>query len=357
MVNAVVRAGAAAAALTLVSMLFVGSFLGALHDPAPHGLPVGVAGPSAAARQLDAAFARRLPGAFTVSAYPGVAAADEAIADRDADAVLVPGPSSQRLLIAGAAGRFVTEAVITAFTAEAAASGQQLTVTDIRPAPPGDPNAITALFFFLGLALPSAAFGIALAVLLGRRTPGSAPRRPPEWPARLAALACFSALAGATATWVSDGIVGALPGAPAALFGVGVLTAFAVSSACHAAWRLAGAPLAALLVLLFIPVGVPAAGGPFGSSFVTSWYADLGKALPAGAALPAVRDVVSFGGHALAAPLLVLCLWAGISVILSALPAPRRRGRSTGTGRWRPGQHGLAKARWRGTLRAANRKV
>jgi hypothetical protein len=127
---------------------------------------------------------------------------------------------------------------------------------------------------------------------------------------------------------VSDGIVGALPGAPAALFGIGALTAFAISSACHAAVRLAGPPLAVLLVLLFIPVGVPAAGGPFGSAFVTSWYAHLGNALPAGAALPAVRDVVSFDGHALAAPLLVLCLWAGISAVLSALPAPRRPGRA-----------------------------
>jgi len=324
MAHTVVRAGAAAAALTLVSMLFIGSFLGALHDPAPHGLPVGVAGPPAAARHLDAAFAQRLPGAFTVSAYSSVAAADQAIADRDADAVLVPGPSGQRLLIAGAAGRFVTEAVTTAFTAEAAASGQRLTVTDIRPAPPGDPNGITGLFFFIGIALPSAAFGIVLAVLLGRRSPDPARPRTPGWPARLAALACFSALAGAAATWVSDGIVGALPGAPAALFGIGALTAFAVSSACHAAWRLASAPLAAFLVLLFIPVGVPAAGGPFGSAFVTSWYAHLGSALPAGAALPAIRDVVSFDGHALAAPLLVLCLWAGISAVLCVLPAPPR---------------------------------
>lgn len=328
MANTVVRAGAAAAALTLVSMLFIGSFLGALHDPAPHGLPVGVAGPPAVAREVDAAFAQRLPGAFTVSAYPSVAAADKAIADRDADAVLVPGPPGQRLLIAGAAGRFVTDAVTTAFTAEAAASGQQLTVTDIRPAPQGDPNAITGLFFFIGIALPSAAFGIALAVLLARGSPDPAPRRNPGWLTRLAALACFSALTGAAATWVSDGIVGALPGAPAALFGIGALTAFAISSACHAAVRLAGPPLAALLVLLFIPVGVPAAGGPFGSAFVTSWYAHLGNALPAGAALPAIRDVVSFDGHALAAPLLVLCLWAGISAVLSVLPAPRRPGRA-----------------------------
>ncbi len=89
-----------------------------------------------------------------------------------------------------------------------------------------------------------------------------------------------------------------------------------------------GPPLAAALVLLFVPVGVPAAGGPFGPVFITSWYAHLGTALPAGAAMPAIRDVISFGGQALAVPLLVLCLWAGISAIVLALPLlppPRRR--------------------------------
>jgi hypothetical protein len=39
--------------------------------------------------------------------------------------------------------------------------------------------------------------------------------------------------------------------------------------------------------------------------------------------MPAIRDVVSFGGHALAGPLLVLCLWAGVSAVVLALPRPR----------------------------------
>ncbi|HEX8009271.1 MAG TPA: hypothetical protein VF482_22915 [Trebonia sp.] len=104
---------------------------------------------------------------------------------------------------------------------------------------------------------------------------------------------------------------------------VGALTAFAVSSAFSAGWKLIGPPLTALIALLIVPVGVPAAGGPIGPVFVTSWYAHLGAALPAGATLSAVRDVVSFNGHALAGPLLTLCLWAGIAAIVLVLPVPR----------------------------------
>jgi hypothetical protein len=304
-------------------MLFIGSFVGALHDPVPHQIPVGVTGPGAAARQLETAFERHMPAAFTVTAYRSVAAARHAILNRDADGVLIPAPGRPQLLVAGGAGKFVTDAVTTAFTAVAAASGEQLTVTDIRPMPPGDPNGTAQLFFFVGLALPSAAFGIALASVLGGHLHGPAPGRGLRWPARLTALAGFAIVSGAAAVGVADGIIGALPGAPAALAGIGALTAFAISSACCAAWRLAGPPLTALLVLLLIPVGVPAAGGPFGPAFVTSWYAHLGAALPAGAAMPAIRDVISFDGHALTGPLLVLALWAGIAAVVAALPAPR----------------------------------
>jgi len=132
------------------------------------------------------------------------------------------------------------------------------------------------------------------------------------------------------ATWITDGMTGALPGNPAGLIGIVALTAFAVSTAYTAAYRLAGLPLAVALLLLFVPVGISAAGGVLGPAFITSWYAHLGSGLPASAAMPAIRDVVSFGGHALAGPLLVLCLWAGISAIVLGLPRPRlpRRPRS-----------------------------
>jgi hypothetical protein len=323
MAGTITRIVVAATGLTLIAMLFIGSLVGALHDPVPHGIPVGVAAPRAVAQELESAFEQRVPAAFTVTAYPSATAARDAILNRDVDGVLIPGPERQQLLVAGAAGRFVTDAVTSAFTAVAAASGQQLIVTDIRPLPPGDPNGISQLFFYLGLTIPSAGFGIAVAAVLGGRSHDPVLARELRWPARLAALAGFAIVSGAAAAWVADGIIGALPGSAAALAGIGALTAFAVSSACCAAWRLAGPRLAALLILLFVPVGVAAAGGPFGPAFVTSWYAHLGAALPAGAAMPAIRDVVSFNGHALTSPLLVLALWAGIAAIVATLPEPR----------------------------------
>jgi hypothetical protein len=326
MIRTVAKIAVAAVGLTLISMLFVGSFVGALHDPVPHRLPVGVVAPPAAARELNAAFARHAPGAFAVTAYPTATAAQHAILDRDADGVLLPGHGQQRLLIAGAAGRFVSQAVTTAFTGVAAGGGQHLTVTDIRPMPSADQDGVAPLYFFIGLSLPSAAFGIALASILGKGSSGAAAGRLGAirpGAGRLAGLAGYSILAAVTATWITDGIIGALPGAPGALIGVGALTAFAISTAFSAGWRLIGPPLTGLLALLIVPVGVAAAGGAFGPAFVTSWYAHLGTALPAGAALPAVRDVVSFGGNALAGPLLTLCLWAVISAVVLFLPVPR----------------------------------
>jgi len=50
MTRTTVKITAAAVCASLVSMLFVGSNVGAPHQPVPHPLPVGVAGPAVAAR-------------------------------------------------------------------------------------------------------------------------------------------------------------------------------------------------------------------------------------------------------------------------------------------------------------------
>jgi hypothetical protein len=282
---------------------------------------VAVAGPPSAAEQLSTAFARHAPGAFAFTSYPDPAAARQAVLDRTVDAAVVLAPGQQHLLVASAAGRFVAQAATTAFQAETAATGQHLTVADIRPLAPADPNGISPLFVFIALAVPSAAFGISLAGPIGRGL---------NFAARLTALAGFSVLIGFAAAWVADGMIGTLPGAPLALGAIGTLTAFAVSTACAAARRVAGLGLAALVVLLVVPIGVPASGGPYGAVFVTSWYAHLGVGLPPGATMPAIRDIVYFHGNALSGPLLVLALWALISAVVLALPPVPRPGRQPG---------------------------
>ena len=65
---------------------------------------------------------------------------------------------------------------------------------------------------------------------------------------------------------------------------------------------------------------------------ITQWYADLGKALPAGSALPAVQNTVYFNGNAITAPLLVLSAWAlagAIALALVAIMHPRIPGQPT----------------------------
>jgi len=74
------------------------------------------------------------------------------------------------------------------------------------------------------------------------------------------------------------------------------------AAAAHWGGRLA--PVA--LGILFIPVGVPASGGPFGPNLITPWYARFGAALLPGAALPAFRNLLYFNGSAITPPLLVL---------------------------------------------------
>src|ERR671926_27227 len=66
--------GRAVVASTAVALLFAFSFLGALHAPAPHDLPVGLAGPAPAVAAVEQRLADQAPGAFAVSRYPDEAA-------------------------------------------------------------------------------------------------------------------------------------------------------------------------------------------------------------------------------------------------------------------------------------------
>jgi hypothetical protein len=64
---------------------------------------------------------------------------------------------------------------------------------------------------------------------------------------------------------------------------------------------------------------------------ITPWYADVGRALPPGSALPAVLNTTYFHANAIAVPLGVLSAWAfaGIlAMIMAAIlhpPTPGQR--------------------------------
>ncbi|WP_061294986.1 hypothetical protein [Herbidospora cretacea] len=288
---------------TLIGMFFVGSFVGALHAPEPHDVPVGVVGPPQALAQM----AQKLDGKFELTGYADEAAAREALGGREVDAVLLP--QQQKLVVASAASRSASTVITSVFTAAA-----PLTVEDAHPLPPGDQGGIAGMFFVIGLVVP----GIAIGVAAGREKalPG------------IGAVVLAGVTAGLANAWLGDVVFGALPGAFLGLAGVSAAVVITLGLVVSGLVRLIGTAGAGLAGLLFVVIGVPASGGPLGARFIPEWYAAVGSFLPVGQGSAAIRNVVFFDGAALGMPLLVMAGWAAVGLTLTLSARSQVRGAS-----------------------------
>jgi hypothetical protein len=339
--GALVGAFISALFVTIVSAVFIFSFIGGLHAPGPRSVPVGLVGPPALASRLGAAFAHKAPGAFIVTAYGTEAAARAGIGNRSIDAALVPSPTFEHLLVATAVSPSETKAIIQAFSAVAAKAHVTLKVQDIRPLHSGDPDGLSQVFFVVALVAPSLAFGNQLISRIG-------PRLNEFW--HLAMIAVYAVVISAVATALADGLIGALTGAPWDIFGIGALVAFAAAAMSAALTRWVGQIGFIVLLLLFVPVGISSSGSTLGPHMITQWYADLGRALLPGAAQPAVRNVTYFNGNAILDPLLVLSAWAlagAVALALAAVlhPPQRASGQSSQQGTVQPARRTPSHAR------------
>lgn len=308
--------------VSLLGMVFAGSFLGALHHVEPHDVPVAVVAPDAMVEQLGAKMDQKAEGAFDLAAYGSEGDARDALMNRDVDAVFVPGQGGAKLILAGATGRIENGVLTEAFQAAGQATGQPVAVTDVAPLPDGDNNGISSIFFVITTVIPAVIMAVMFAFALPRAGAGR----------RLALLAAGSVVVGGANAWTAAGIVGALVGAPLELWGLTSLLVFAVSAFTAGALRMAGPPGAALTALLFVPIGLPASGGPMGPRFIPEWYAAFGEWLPPAAGINAVRNAVYFDGNAIGGPLLVLAAWAAVGVLLVLVPKKaRERARASAT--------------------------
>jgi hypothetical protein len=323
-----------AIAATIVSLIFVLSFVGALHNPGPRSVPIGSVGPPAQASVLRTALARQAPGAFTIRSYSTPAAARAGISTRAIDAALIPGTPVQHLLVASAVGQAVTNATVKIFALGAASAGARLVPVDVRPLHASDPEGLSQVFFVIALLTPSLLFGNLLVTRVS-------PDLNPLW--QVALIAVYAAIVAAAATALADAGIGALTGAPWGLFGLGTLLAFASAVMAAAAARWAGGIGVAIVALLFFPIGVASSGTVLGPNMITPWYADVGKALPPGAALPAVQNIIYFNSNNILTPLLVLSAWALAGILAMAMAVLLRR-RPPGQATQQPGDWASAAA-------------
>jgi hypothetical protein len=274
-------AGGLVTALVL-TVLFAFSYVGALHDPHPRGMPVGVVD-SRAASAVDAS-----NGLFVPRVYPSESALHAALRRRDVLVALLP----PRLLIASAGGYAATQYATSAFTR----AQPKLRVVEVAPLPAGDPRGLT--LFYLTVAL---IFGGYFAATIVTTLVGPRSRSHRAAALRVGALLVFSLLAGFLTAVVVGPLIGAVSGHVAEMGVVGSLVVFAAAMATSALQAILGVAGTLVALVAFVLLGNPSAG-LYPGSFLPGFWGAIGSWLPGGAGLSALRgsvyfDAVGIGGR------------------------------------------------------------
>lgn len=313
-------------AVLAIGMGFIFSFVGALHDPQPHGVKVAVVAPAsdAGAAGVVARRLNGLPGGpLQAVALRQQTVARQQVRDGSTTAALVLNPSGRtdRLFVASGGGDALSTTVQQLLTEVEATQHRGLASTDLAPLQSGDFRGVTSFYMVIGWLIA----GYALAVVLGmvtreRRTTVRSVG------GRLLAVVPYSIAAGLGGMLIVDTLLGALTGHFLALAGVGALLVFAAAAATMGLQALLGRLGTVVAVVLFVIVGNPASGGAYQSQLLPGFWRAMSNVLPNGAAVQAVRQVAYLGSHGLVAHMLILAAYAvGGTAVALAMTALRSR--------------------------------
>lgn len=303
-----------------LQLLFIASYVGALHDPKPRDVPFGVVAPGAA--RETAARLEALPGGpLDPRALPDEATARRQILHRDIDGALVADPSgtTDTLLVASGGGTVLATTLEKLAAAAEKEERRTVKTVDVAPASARDFDGLSSFYLVVGWCVGGYLCASILAISAGARPAG--PRRALI---RLIVMALVAAVGGLGGAVVVGPVLGALPGGVAALWGLGALTTFAVGAATLALQGLFGVVGIGLAILLVVIAGNPSAGGAFPLPMLPPFWAAVGPALPPGAGTWAARSIAYFEGNRLTGSLLVLSAWAAAGTVVALAAAALR---------------------------------
>jgi hypothetical protein len=307
----------------VLQLLFIASYVGALHHPVPTDVKVAVVAPGSTARQVAAGL-RQLPGGpLSPRVLPDEATARRQMLNRDIDAALVLDPrgATDTLLIASGQGSTETSALLNIFGQIEQQQQRTLRPEDVAPSSVQDADGLSSFYLVVGWCVGGYLCAAILAISAGAR-----PANRSRAVIRLATTAVYAIVGGILGAVITGPILGALPGSVWALWGLGALTVFAVGAATLAFQTLFGVVGIGIAILLIVIGGNPSAGGAFPLPLLPDFWRAIGPALPVGAGTWVARSIAYFRGNAVTGPLLVLCAWAvgGVLVTLVAAGALRR---------------------------------
>ncbi|WP_448256909.1 hypothetical protein [Microbacterium aurum] len=284
--------------MAVVGPLFVASYSLAMGDPVPRDVPIGVVGDAGQAATIttvmDAA------GSETFHVVP-FADPDTARAALDAQQIYaVIDPAASALTLSSASGSSVARIVEDGEPALSRALGTTLVTTDAHPLAVHDPYGLVLFYLALGATI----LGFVGAIQTRVNAQGMTLRAEVGWDLGRSLVVAL------LMTIVIGPVLGleSFPVLPVWL--VLAATMFAASMV-YSFWRVAIGGKWALLPtwITFVVIANPSSGGAVAPQLLPPFYEFMGRWLPTGATVRALRDITYFPGQVAVEPYLVLGAW------------------------------------------------
>ncbi|WP_420032856.1 DUF3533 domain-containing protein [Streptomyces sp. cg28] len=322
------RAAVLVIGVLALQLLFIASYVGALHSPKPKDVPFGVVGPTAAvAQQTEQQLAKLSGSPLDPRVVSDAATAKQKILDREIDGALILNArgTTDTLLVASGGGTVLASALENLAGEIDATQQRTIRAVDVAPASAKDFDGLSAFYLVVGWCV-----GGYLCASIMSISAGSRPTSPPRALIRLGTMALVAIAGGIGGSLIiGDSILGALPGSFWGLAGLGALVTFAVGALTLALEELTGIVGIGLAVLVVVVAGNPSAGGAFPLPMLPPFWQAIGPWLPPGAGTWAARSIAYFHGNAMTQSLLVLSAWAvagvAVTLLVSSLREKKRR--------------------------------
>jgi hypothetical protein len=289
---------------------FIAAYVGALHQPRPHDVPVGVVLGDQRAQAVLAAVRQRTDKIEPIE-YDDPAAADDGLIGREVYAVLTSGPDNGlRLATASASAPAATDLVIQVLGQAARQANLPIQVTDEVPVQSTDPRGLVPFYLAIGYVLG----GYLASTALGLRV-GTAPVTLPRAGLRIGALAVYSAVLGIVGATVVGPVLDVWHHDIPAVAAVGALAVFAAAMVAAAVQAWLGLLGTGLVILLLVVLGNPGSGGIYAPEFLPAWLRGMHLWNVPGLTTDLIKSAVYFDRSSMGWTLTGLTLWALLGLL------------------------------------------
>lgn len=310
-----------AAAVLILQLGFILSYVSAFHQPTPHAIPIAVVTEAGLPEGLETDRLNAIDGApLEARTAADTAEVRSLLRDRDIIGAYVVGANgTDTLITASAAGSSEATALESIFTEVDAAQGRQFVVRDEIPVGVHDNRGLSGFYLSVGWVVGGYLLAAAFGLLIGAPT-----SRRETW-MHVGILAAYSLASGALGAFLTTHVLETFAGHwfPLTLLGTGVV--FATGLFTMGLRALIGVAAVPAAIVLFVILGNPSAGGAFGADVLPSLYASIGRWITPGIGTEGVRSIVYFSGTGLGQPALGLTLYIVIGALLMVAAALRRR--------------------------------